>query len=241
MVLPLNLAMTPLEIAVAPVLPDRVAWMSCHFCSDTEGIANIPEDLPKGAMLILNDRESCAGHSPDLVARQLLDLVHRCHCESVLLDFQRPPEPESTVMVSTLVQALPYPVAVTESFAEGLSCPVFLSPCPPHRPLSAHLLPWSGREIWLEAALCQEKITVTKDGTTFSPVYPVKIPEGGFYCDQLHCRYRTSIFENRIEFTLFDTRETLQEKLNAAKELGVCRAVGIWQELGTFLAGTESA
>ena len=135
MVLPLNLAMTPSEIATTVSLPERISWMSCHFCPYTEGITNTPEALPEGAMLILTDRENCSGHSRDLVAQQLLDTVQKLHCESVLLDFQRPPNPELEAMVTAIVQALPCPEAVTESYAASLDCPVFLPPCPLHIPM----------------------------------------------------------------------------------------------------------
>ena len=35
-----------------------------------------------------------------------------------------------------------------------------------------------------------------------------------------------------IRFTLFDTRDSLQQKLEKAHSLGVTRAVGLYQELG---------
>jgi len=235
MVLPLNLAMTSSEIASASVLPKRISWMSCRFCVYTEGITNIPEALPEGSMLILTDRESCTGHSPELVAQQLLDALHRLSCESVLLDFQRPWDEESDAMVRTIVSALPCPVAVTEAFAQDLTCPVFLAPWPLHKAPEEHLKPWRGREIWLEAALCQEHITVTKDGSVFTPIYPVHHLDGGFYDRNLRCRYHTEITDDRITFTLFDTTETLKEKLCLAAQLGVNRAVGLWQELGAFM------
>ena len=237
MVLPLNLAITPLEIAAAGTLPPQIAWMACHFCAQTEGIIGIPEALPSGSMLILNDRESCKGHSPDLVAQQLLDTVTKLQCESVLLDFQRPWEPESSAMVKTIAAALPCPVAVTEAFAGDVSCPVFLTPCPLDVPLSEHLAPWAGREIWLEAALCQERITVTRSGTVFTPVFPPQHLTDGIYDKKLYCRYHTEVCEESITFTLFDTPQTLKEKLEHARSLGVARAVGLYQELGTFLTG----
>ena len=115
MALPLNLAMTTPEIEAASTLPEHIAWLSCHFSPFTEGITDAPDSLPEGSMLILDDRQSCAAHSPDLVARQLLDAVDRLHCESVLLDFQRPFEAEAAAMVETIAGALPCPVAVTEA------------------------------------------------------------------------------------------------------------------------------
>ncbi len=233
MVLPLNLAMTPSEINTAPALPERIAWMSCHFCTYTAGIASLPETLPEDSMLILTDRISCAGHCRDLVVQQLLEAVEHLHCESVLLDFQRPWDAEAHAMAKAIAEALPCPVAVTEAFAYDLSCPVFLAPCPLHKPLAEHLRPWSGREIWLEAALCQEHITVTSTGTTIAPVYPLQYPDGGFYDGRLQCRYYTDLSDDHITFTLFDTAETLKKKLDTAHSFGVCRAVGLWQELGT--------
>lgn len=235
MVLPLNLAMTSGEMHTASPLPKHPAWMSCHFCIQTEGIANLPDTLPEGAMLILTDRENCAGHSPDLAAQQLFDAVTRLRCESVLLDFQRPPNPELEVMATTILQALPCPVAVTERYAVKLDCPVFLSPCPLHIPLEDYLRLWNHREIWLEAALCQETITVTAESTHFVPVYPTQPLTGGFYHRKLRCRYQTAVYYDRITFTLFDTPETLAEKLDIAHALGVRRAVGLWQELDNKL------
>lgn len=231
MVLPLNLAMTPTEIAAAPSLPPRLAWMACHFCPGGDGITNLPTALPQGAMLILNDRESCAGHSSDLVAQQLSDAVRRFRCESVLLDFQRPRDSENDTMVQTILNTLPCPAAVTEAYAKHLTCPVFLAPCPPHTTLEKHLLPWRGREVWLEAALCQERITVTKGGTASTPIFPTQSLSGGFCSRQLHCRYTTAVSGDQITFTLFDTPETLTEKLELAHTLGVTRAVGLYQEL----------
>ena len=68
MVLPMNLAMTAAEMSSAAPLPEKIAWMACHFSAYSLGITNIPASLPKGAMLILNDRFPCQGHSPGLTA-----------------------------------------------------------------------------------------------------------------------------------------------------------------------------
>ena len=190
---------------------------------------------------MLNDRMPCQGHSADLVAQQLSDAVVRLECESVLLDFQRPPDTESRVMVETIMGALPCPAAVTEAFAIDLGCPVFLSPSPLHTPLQAHLEPWHGREIWLEAALCQERITVTGNGSTVTPIFPTQQLDGGLYDNRLYCRYHTAVTNEHISFTLYDTPDTLREKLRLAQSLGVVRAIGLYQELETFLTGKQSS
>lgn len=232
MALPLNIAMTAAEISSCDHISGQIAWMACHFSPGSQGLSNLPATLPPSSMLILNDREPLQGHSPSLVAQQLCHAVEALECESVLLDFQRPPGPESTEIVQAILEALPCSVAVSEGFAPSLTCPVFLPPPPLHIPLKTYLVPWQGQEIWLEAALCQETVTVTKNGTSYAAQFPRDIFDGGWYDEQLLCRYTTSITPEVISFTLFDTPDTLSRKLSVAEVLGVVRAVGLYQELG---------
>lgn len=233
MALTLYLAMTGSEIAEADTLPTHLAWMACHFSPLGPGLSDLPQTMPEGAMLILNDRLPCRGHSPDLIAGQLREAVTQWRCESLLLDFQRPPEPESIAMVRAIVEALPCPVAVSDGYAGDLDCPVFLAPGPLHVPLADHLQPWQGREIWLDAALCQERVSVTEGGTTISPQFPTDKLTGGFFDEHLCCHYRTTVTEKEIRFTLYDTHESLKKKLALAQSLGAARAVGLYQELGS--------
>lgn len=233
MVLPLNLAMTAGEMWNCERLPEHVSWMACQFSPYGEGITNIPKALPPGTMVILNDRMPCQGHSAPLAASQLADVVAQFECESVLLDFQRPLEEEPLAVIRAILDALPCPAAVSETYARELDCPVFLSPAPLHLPLAEHLAPWQGREIWLEAALCQETATVTEKGTVFAPRFPPEWLDGGFFDEALCCNYRMEVSEKEIRFTLFDTRESLETKLKKAHSLGVTRAVGLYQELGS--------
>ncbi len=234
MALPLYLAVTGAEFSSLTEVSFPCAYMACHFSPYTNGLTNLPEILPDNSILILNDRMRCSGHSADLVVQQLWEIAKHFHCESVLLDFQRPPDPESEAMVKAIVQSLPCPVAVTESFAEDLACPVFLAPAPLHIPLADYLAPWSGREVWLEAALSQEEIMVTQKDTKFTPQFPPDGLTDGFYDEELCCYYRTKIEENSIRFTLFDTRDSLQRKLSLAHLRGVQRSIGLWQELGNM-------
>jgi len=235
MALPLILAMTAAEMADSSSISHQTAWMACHFSPYSLGITNIPKSLPSGSILILNDRIPCQGHSPDLAAQQLSEALTRLGCESLLLDFQRPSEAESEAMVSFLLEGLSCPVAVSELFAETRDCPVFLSPSALHVPLEEYLAPWKGREIWLEAALCQEDIIVTESGTTFSPQFPPDRLDGGFFDPKLCCNYKTEVSTDRVRFTLFDTCDTLREKMKKAQALGVSRAVGLFQELHPLL------
>ena len=235
MPLPLNLAMTPLEIAQNPFTGVPLAWMSCHFSEDGQGLTDLPEELPEHALLILDDRIPCCGHSAPMAAAILQELITQFHCSGLLLDFQRTANTQTTAMVEMLVHTLPCPVAVTPEYSGNLHCPVFLPPPPLHIPMEQYLDPWRGREVWLEAALCQERISVTKNGTVFEPLFTA-VPSDGFFHERLQCRYAIRTTADTITFTLYDTPETLKEKLISARSLGVSRAVGLYQELGTYFA-----
>lgn len=233
MPLPLNLAMTPSEIKQCPSLPAPPAWMSCHFSEDNQGLTDLPEELPEGCLLILDDRIPCNGHSAPLAAAILREVIAQFHCCALLLDFQRPANIETAAMVEALIRALPYPVAAPPEYAKNYPCPVFLPPAPLHIPLEKYLRPWHGREVWLEVALCQERITVSKNGATVEQIFAAA-PYCGFFDETLCCRYVSNIQADRITFTLFETYETLESKLELADSLGVTRAVGLYQELGKY-------
>lgn len=231
MAFPLYLAMTASEFADAVTLPDNPAWMACHFSCYGTGLSNFPQSLPKGAMLILNDRTPVQHHDPALIARQLAQTVERWTSGCVLLDFQRPDNKEAAAIAEAIVRALSCPVGVTESYARELSCPVFLSPPPLHHPLSAHLAQWQGREVWLEAALEQVQCTVTPEGSHFSPVQAQAPKEPHFEETALHCRYHLDITPQQAVFTLYRTADTLSALLQEAEALGVTKAIGLYQEL----------
>ena len=234
MVLPVYLAMTGAEMLAAGECAFPLAWMSCHFSPYSEGITNLPAGLPTGSMLILDDSTPCQGHNPDLAAQQLCSVVRSFDCESVLLDFQREPDPESQAMASALVAAMPCPTAVSAGYGGNMDTPIFLPPAPLHIPLANYLKPWGGRDIWLETALCQEAVTVTETGASFTPQFPPEELTGGFFDETLCCNHIVKIQEDRISFTLFDTADTLKAKLSLAAALGVTRGVGLYQELGSY-------
>ena len=232
MALPLYLAMTASEMSSIDSIPPNFAYMACHFSPYSQGLSNLPSSLPDSSILILNDNFPCQGHSPGLVADQLKEIANTFHCESILLDFQRPACVETEQVISAIVSALSIPVAISSGHGENWKGPVFLPPCPLHIPLEEYLIPWKNREIWLEAGLCQEEVTITTQGTTFTSQFPPQGLDGGFYDEQLCCNYHIRKDDESITFTLFDTHESLKKKLSHARTLGVSRAVGLWQELG---------
>ncbi|MDD6200287.1 MAG: hypothetical protein PUB93_03345 [Firmicutes bacterium] len=229
MAIPLYLAMTAAEFRAADALPEHIAWMACHFSPYGTGLTNLPERLPEGSLLILNDRMPPDGHDPERIAGILGEVMAEQHCRGLLLDFQRPGNPE-TAAVTRRLTAITCPAAVSERYAAD-GCPVFLPPVPPFRLPAEYLAPWKGREIWLEAALDGAVITVTGDGSRFAPLPPGDKPEAGFPDEALHCHYRVEAGD-AARFTLWRTREDVDALLREAESLGVALAVGLYQELG---------
>lgn len=228
MVLPLYLAMTAAEIRANTDFPPNIGYMACHFSPYGTGLSNCPTHLPEGSMLILNDRTPIHGHDHGLIADQLTELVEKLKCDSVLLDFQRADVPELSLLAEKLSAALPCPVGVSDLYAENLDCSVFLPPVMPDTLLSEHLVPWKGRDIWLDISTEGLEITLTEKGASTVSLQRQILP--ACHGDSaLHCHYRIDLGEN-IRFTLFRTEQDVKDLLAEAKHLGISRAVGLYQE-----------
>lgn len=223
------LAMTAAEMRNCAAFPAKVSWMACHFSPYGLGLSNLPQALPPGSILILDDITPLHGHKPEVIAVQLAQCVQALQCAGVLLDFQRPDVEETAILVRFLAKSLPCPVAVSDLYAVGLTCPVFLSAPPCHVPLEEHMEPWQDREIWLEMALCKEVITLSSSGPEIAPL-PFR-KEEGFAEETLHCHYRVQTMEDCAIFTLWRTREDLDALLEEAEGLGISSGIGLYQEL----------
>lgn len=234
MALPFYLAMTAAEFSAAETLPVQVAWMACHFSSYGLGLSNLPQQLPAGAMIILNDRTPIHGHDPAVIARQLHTLWEALHPSCFLLDFQRPDMQETAAVARAITETLPCPVGITEHYARELDCPVFLPPVPLLTPLEEYLKPWQGRKIWLEIAPEAETVTVTAEGAKIAPALPVALEPPVFENKKLHCRYHTTVAEDRAVFSLQRDSAHIPELLEAARALGITQAVGLYQQFGAY-------
>lgn len=227
------LAMTAAEIQGNLEFPDKIGWMACHFSPYGTGLSNLPDTLPPGSMLILNDRTPICGHDPSRIIRQLSDTIDALECGCLLLDFQRGNTPETQALVKAITAHLPCPVGVSHLYAKESDCAVFLPPVPLDTPLAAHLAPWEGREVWLEAALDGLEITVTEKGAKSASLLHSAALDSPFHDEKLHCHYQIHSDENQAKFTLFRTQEDLKELLEEAEKLGICRTVGLFQEFGS--------
>ena len=225
------LAVTAAELGQWTEGEGRPAWMACHFSPYGRGLSNLPEALPAGSLLLLDDRNPIQGHDEQLICRQLSDCASGLRCAGVLLDFQRPGSAEAERLVSYLEENLSCPLGVSSLYGKETRCAVCLPPPPCHVPLKDHLFPWQGREIWLELAGEGEMVTLTDTGATFAPLC-LPNSQAPFRDAMLHCQYTISIEKSQARFTLWRTREDLEALAREAKTLGVTKTLGLWQELG---------
>lgn len=225
------LAMTAAEVFEKSVLPSKIAWMACHFSPYGTGLSNLPRALPPGSLLMVDDITPIHGHDPQAILEQLSACAERRSCSGILLDFQRPDVEETAALVEVLTHALPCPVAVSHWYADAGSFPVFLPPVPPSEPPESYFAPWQGREIWLELALDAMEITVTEEGSAFTPLPSSSGSEMEFYDEALFCHYHCTVREDAVRFTLRRTGIDLEGLLAEAEQFGVTKAIGLYQEL----------
>ena len=121
------------------------------------------------------------------------------------------------------------PAGVSHLYSKGLECAVLLPPVPPDIPLSEHIQPWKGREVWLELALDAIGYRVTKDGAV--PFQPTCFSENGLADKNLCCHYDIESYDDHIDFTLWRTAKDLTHFIKKAENIGISRCVGLWQEL----------
>ncbi len=221
------LAQTSREMATTQ--SKKLAYMALHFSPYGKGLSNIPSDLPKGSILLLDDSMPAENHNPEVVVNQLTEMANQFSPVAVLLDFQRPVTRDLEVMADRIVKSLPCPVGITEAYAKNLGCAVFLPPPPANQALADYLRPWEKQGVYLEIAPEALEVTVTEAGST-----SVQVPllEGLSLEDKrLHCHYNVEIFSDKVVFTICRYKEDLESMVQEAEHLGVLGCVGLYGEL----------
>lgn len=231
MALPVYLAMTATEFAAAESLPKYTAWMACHFSCSGTGLSNIPQHLPVGSMLIVDDSTPIHKHDPKQIADQLAQVIDTFSVEALLLDLQRPVTDAAFSMINEICNCLKCPVGIPPPYLQSADCPVFLPPIPLDIPPEEYLKPYAGKAIWLELALDGATITVTAEDSRYAPLLQNDAAAPYFIDEQLHCAYRISIADDRATFTLWRTPETLESLKEAVSVQGVNCGIGLYQEL----------
>lgn len=227
------LAMTEFDLRRCSTPPAACAWMACHFSSAGEGLSNLPSQLPKHSLLMIDDSIPPQGHNSLLIARQVADTVSRFSLDGVILDFQRPFTPELDCIAHDILKAVSCPCAVSEEYAKNWSGAILLPPIPLHQQISSYLSPHSGRTIYLELERENLSMVLTKEGCTLSPTE--KRPQEPVFTDpKLLCHYSIGLHEESAVFTLERTWDDIFGVLEEGKKYGVIGAVGLYQEFGSI-------
>lgn len=229
MAIDVYLAITAAEMEKKTQLPPKPAWMSCHFSPGTKGLSNCPRELPEGSVLILDDSQPIQGHDPVEVRAQLIQLLEKNGCSALVLDFQRP---DGEDMVLRLMEGLPCPAIVSALYKDLSDGPLLIPPVPPHKKLSDHLAPWTGRRLWLELAAEGSQITLTEAGAQIRDWSPEGT--GTHHHPRLHCHYDIVLSPGEAVFHLQRRDEDLKELLQEGERLGITAALGLAREFPEF-------
>ena len=224
----LYLAMTAAEFYTIAPLPAHCAWMACHFSPYGTGLSNAPRFLPKGSMLILNDRIPVEHHDPLKIAEQLQELIAEFSVPRLLLDLQRPNVSQTRHIIDQILNKVSCQVGISHHYAVD-GYPVFVPPIPLDVPAASYLQPWQNQKIWLEAAVEPLFLEVTEKGCQEAIWCQEKsMPE--HWDNGLFCHYQIYTLEDRIQFLLYRKTDNVQDYLNSLTPLGVECAVGLYQE-----------
>lgn len=236
MAVSIYLATTAGEMDACSPLFYPCAWMGCYFSPTDTGLANIPARLPAESLLTVNDRYPIRDHDPKRIVSQLCQAVSRLQPRGVILDLQRPASPVSQALVREICRKLDRPTGVTPPYLGCGESAVFLPPIPPDRLPEEQLMPYRGRQIWLELCFCPKSLTLTPEGCSVRQE-PLTLPRRVFYDPRLYCHYQHRVQGKQAEFLLYRTWEDTRRLLEFTEKLGVTRAVGLYQQLVLFSRG----
>lgn len=229
MVFPGYLALTSQEFRTCSTTPESVAWMACQFSSTGKGLTNLPEQLPKNALILLTDQLPPTEHDPMLVADQLLNVAKALEIYGVILDFQREHNPKCEQIASVITNRLPCPVIVTPAYQHIGNGPVLLPPVPLNCTLENHLKKYSSRACWLEMDPEGCEYILTEAGCTIQPLTK-PLSEPIFYDSALRCHYHIQLSPRQAVFSLQRTEEDWKALLEDAKNMGVAQTIGLYQQ-----------
>ena len=222
------LAMTAQELSIYQN-PALTAYMACHFSPYGSGLADLPESIPEGAMVILNDRIPMLHHDCHLIASQLASLS----CESILLDLQNTQPQKANALIDAILQAVRVPEGVSEQYAAEHPCAVFLpardADLDPFKACEA----WPDREIWMDLSPGFVTYRIDYHGSQRTrecmfmdtPIHP----DSG-----LLCHYSSMMTEAEAMFSLYRTWEDIAGILEKGKKMGVTRGIGLFREWQSF-------
>ena len=202
--------------------------MGCHFSDD--GLVGLPQVLPDGALLVVDDSVPMTAQDPEHILAQLTEALEKLSCTGLLLDFQQAENAPQRELVRLLARELTLPLAAPPAYAaEG--CRLFLPPVAADQTIEEALSPWAGKKIWLDTAPAAVRLELTQQGCARTPL-PRMAASGKFEDSKLCCRYSIEAVPDGFQFTLYRDQSCIRALLEQAAALGTELAIGLWQEWG---------
>lgn len=251
--LPIYLAFSPEEADRAAKSGLPLACMGYRLSSETPTLL-APSPLPDcSAMLLLQD-DVLPSYAPSPALARLIGEYAAAYHTGLICDCDRAPEPFWETLLAQLDEVcarLDLPLWTTEAYAEAA----------PHAWVLIGASQIGGdfaRRMAQAAARYPERCVLELQPMALRLTPPC--PEGGgealspqaleacradwgtpdFFSEALCCRYCSTCGEG-LQMLLYDTRETLRTKLEAAERAGFRAAVGLLQELSVrFPAPAEA-
>ncbi len=222
-------AMTHLELLGCPQPPAGFGWLSCHLSSADCGLSNLPDTMPAQGLLCIDDSLLPDGHDAFYIARQAAELSERLSLAGVVLDFQRPYDPQLHTIAREIQKAVPCPVATTPGYAQDWPGAVFLPPVPLNQCPGDYFSPWKGRELWLELGRERLRMVLTEDGCQCFPGENA-LGTPVFYDHNLYCHYHIELNHDCAVFTLERSWEDSMSLTEDGRQYGVTNAIALYQE-----------
>ncbi len=233
MSIPFFLAISAQEFPFLSELPSNIAWMSVHFSSYGSGLSNLPHNLPKGSLLILDDQTPWEGHSTEVVCREIVESLLENQATGLLLDFERPATPETNLLTTALSQCcreIGVMLGAPLSYATD-DAAIFISPLPCQTP--PERLYQKNRKVWLDVSPGAYLIHIGAQGATGQAADQRSFPDGiypVFTDTELCCSYRSRPNAGGVDILLNHSRESIETMLATLDENAVQLAIGLYRE-----------
>lgn len=226
MEIPLYLAMTPKEYHNFHRTVDYPAWMNIHFNSQDRTLCNLPIDLSKTSLLIIDDSVDFINPDIDKIIKMLLPICKSDSLCGIILDFQKPSTNDAATLASRIQQDFPGKVACTSEYLEGSSILFLPSPSPIVSCRDA-LSEIKGKRIWLDCDTSAYSFRCSGDGITADCNQINRTP---FLSEKLHCHYWHCIKENMLLINASRTVNDWMDFLSEANRYGVEAGIMLHQE-----------
>lgn len=240
MSIPIYLAAFPEDTGDTSGYP--AARLGCRLSQDTPALlAPDPPDDPASLMVLRDDAPPPYTPTPAL-ARMLVTYAQNYHA-GLVCDWRKPAVPFYEALAALLDEScaeLGLPLWLTESYAgSSQDAMVMIGSDATEGVFSQRLAGaasrWPGRCI-LSLLPLRVRCVLPRPGETLEmealPELPPDVP--AFFSEELCCMYCSSSDGDGVAFTLYDTKETVGRKLQAAEDAGFQAAVGPLPELAAL-------